>query len=336
MPISALRGELNDQMLAFAWNEWAQMGVLATPTDTDRWAADPEALLLFSLELSRNDPRLFDELLDWLFANERLLSVQRLRNLAQDDEDRALIEAALTWTATKRSPAARRRTGKDRGRSTGEATPLFRASNAEIAAPDESFLQHGLIRAPFVTSEKSSTPPLERPINFAFRLRALLGIGARAEAIRTLLGTDARTLTVQQIAHSAAYAKRNVQEALASLHAAGAIEALTSGNERRYSIDKQRWAYLLGLDAGQLPTQREWITLLGALRCIARWLAAPGNEQLSDYMRASAARNLVAEIAPRLHAAGVGARTDGPPGEAYWAEFTDIAHATVSALRMGR
>jgi hypothetical protein len=29
-------------------------------------AADPEALLLFTFEVGRNDPRLFDEVLDWL------------------------------------------------------------------------------------------------------------------------------------------------------------------------------------------------------------------------------------------------------------------------------
>lgn len=338
MSISALRDELNERMLAFAWEQWAQMGVLAGSgsRSPERWAADPEGLLLFGLELGREDPRLFDELLDWLLVNERLISTQRLRNLAQDAEDRALIEAALAWSTGKRSAMAVRRAngGKDQG--TQPATALFRSSSAKIAVPEESFLRQGFIRAPIAASEKSRPPQFERPINFAFRLRALLGVGARSEAVRTLLGTDARTLSVQQIAHSAAYAKRNVQEALASLQAAGAIEALSAGNERRYSIDKERWAQLLALDPDQLPAHREWIALLAALRRIVRWLANTDNEQLSDYMRASRARELVEEIAPSLQAAGVGARTDGPAGEQYWTEFVTIARAAVGALRMGR
>lgn len=64
------------------------MGVFATARRADRWAADPEALLLFTLEVARADARLFDEVLDWLALNERLVSVQRLRNLYRDDTDR--------------------------------------------------------------------------------------------------------------------------------------------------------------------------------------------------------------------------------------------------------
>jgi len=336
MSISALRDDLSEQMLAFAWDEWAQMGVLADTGRADNWAADPEELLLFTLELGRDDPRLFDESLDWLLLNERLLSTQRLRNVALDAEDRALVDAALAWTAGKRSPATLRRAGSKRARSGQPARALFRTSPAEIASPEESFLQHGLIRAPIAASKKSRAPQLARPINFAFRLRALLGIGARAETIRTLLGTDARALSVQQIARSAAYAKRNVQEAVSALHAAGAIEALSVGNERHYSIDKQRWAQLLALDAAQLPRHREWIALLGALRRIIRWLADPGNEQLSDYMRASRARELVEEIAPSLQAAGVGAGLGALVGDEYWAEFVEIARGAVRVLWMGR
>lgn len=336
MSISALRDELNQQMLDFAWDQWAQMGLLADTGKVDSWAADPEALLLFTLELGRDDPRLFDELLDWLLANERLLSTQRLGNLTQDDEDRALVKAALAWTADKRSPAARRQVGGGSARRVRPARSLFRASSAEIAAPEEAFLQYGLIRAPIAVSKKSRRPQLERPINFAFRLRALLGIGARAETVRTMLGSDARELSVQQIADSAAYAKRNVQEALGSLHVAGAIDALNTGNERRYSIDKQRWAQLLALDVSQLPAHREWIALLKALRRIVRWLSSPETEQLSNYMRASSARELVREIAPNLQAAGVGASAEGSAGDEYWTEFRDIARAAVRALWMGR
>jgi hypothetical protein len=65
----------------------------------DRSAQDPEALLLFTFEVARDDPRLFGEVLDWLALNERLVSVQRLRNLCRDDADagggRALMGSAL-------------------------------------------------------------------------------------------------------------------------------------------------------------------------------------------------------------------------------------------------
>ncbi len=42
---------------------------------------DPEALLLFTIEVARLDPRPFDETLDWLATNGTLLSLTRLRHL---------------------------------------------------------------------------------------------------------------------------------------------------------------------------------------------------------------------------------------------------------------
>ena len=49
------------------------MGVLATAERRYRWAADPEALLLLTFEVGREEPRLFAEVLDWLVKNERLI-----------------------------------------------------------------------------------------------------------------------------------------------------------------------------------------------------------------------------------------------------------------------
>ena len=85
MQISDLRRTARDRLVDFAWDEWAQMGVSASARRVDRSAQDPEALLLFTFEVAREDPRLFGEVLDWLALNERLVSVQRLRNLCRAD-----------------------------------------------------------------------------------------------------------------------------------------------------------------------------------------------------------------------------------------------------------
>lgn len=63
------------------------------------WAQDPEALVVFTLEVARADPGLFDELLDWLLVNEKLLSVRRLRAMCADPEDERLLAGALGWLA---------------------------------------------------------------------------------------------------------------------------------------------------------------------------------------------------------------------------------------------
>src|SRR5450755_2949369 len=112
MEISALRQRLRSSLLEFAWDEWAQMGVLAAAPRPRRWAQDPEALLLLTLEVARDDPRLFDEVLDWLVRNEPLISARRLRSLCEGPEDRRLSGAAMEWAMRQRRPSSPPREGE--------------------------------------------------------------------------------------------------------------------------------------------------------------------------------------------------------------------------------
>ncbi len=332
MRISELRSRVRSQLLEFAWDQWAQMGVFATTRREDRWAADPEALLLFTFEIARGDARLFDEVLDWLVVNERFVSVQRLRNLCRDDSDRALVDAALAWTSQWR-PRARLASRSDRrGPSTGDAEPLFRDLRRRGSHTDEIFLVHGWLKPRRERSGKSQPPNLLAPVNFAFQLRHILGVGARAEVVRFLLTVDASRVTAQVIAEAAGYAKRNVQEALTALLASGVIDAVAVGNEQRYGVERGRWAALLGLEAGSLPSHRDWPQLFHALRVLVRWLEDRDHDALSDYMLASEARTLADEITPKLRYAG--ARVDGAcrHGAEYWEDFVELVGSAVGAL----
>lgn len=330
MQISDLRRNVTARLLDFVWDEWAQMGVSAVARRTDRSAQDPEALLLFTLEIARADPRLFGEVLDWLAQNERLMSVQRLRNLCRDDTDRTLAEAALAWAVASKEDGQR-----GRRPSAGDppaATQLFRAVKADPRRADGSFRSHGWLTPPIARSGKSQTPMLQAPINFAFRLRQLLGIGARAEAARFLLTVDASSVTAQLVTEAAGFAKRNVHDALTALHSAGVVDAVTVGNEQRYRIDRERWATLLGLSEGGLPTERSWPQLLHALRVLQRWLNDEQHEQLSPYMLASQARTLAEEIMPELRYAGVRVPAGGRLGAEYWQDFVELADAALASV----
>ena len=98
MLISELRERARQGFLEFAWRQWAQVGLSANVTGVDDWAIDPEALILFTIVVARHDPRLFDEMLDWLATNRRLLSMQRLRNLSgRFPVDVRLVGAVIAW-----------------------------------------------------------------------------------------------------------------------------------------------------------------------------------------------------------------------------------------------
>lgn len=315
MSTSEAREELQSRLASFLWNQWAQMGVMATAGHSDRWAADPEALLLLSFEVGREEPRLFDEVLDWLARNERLVSVQRLRNLARDEADRALVEAVVGWLGQRRRrPRLEAREGQSE--SPTRPQPFFRNSQLPVADPDPAFLAQGFVKAKSGPSGKSQAPNVLLPINFAFRLRLLLGIGARAEAMRVLLTIDAPRVNTQVIAASTAYTKRNAQEAVASLSAAGALSGFEVGNEQRFSAPRDRWAQFLEID--ELPLHEDWPQLFAVYRRILRWLANPAHHELTEYMLSSEARTLAEDVRPDLQFAGIA--IDSVPDDAPYLE----------------
>jgi len=266
------------------------MGVSASTSRRDTWAIDPEALLLLTFEVGRGEPRLFEEVLDWMFVNEKLLSVQRLRNLVTDDEDRRLVEAVLGWLGQKRRRA---RLGSRSPRTEGQPEPFFRGSLMEVPDPDPAFLALGFLKPPTDPSGKSQDPDVSLPINFAFHLRLLLGVSVRAEVARSLLTTAAPWMNAQALAESTAYAKRNVQEAVGALVDVGFVDSVMVGNENRYAANP-RWAEFLGGDPR--PGTKDWPQLFRAYRLILRWLFNRTTQGLSDYLLLSSARTLAEEL----------------------------------------
>jgi hypothetical protein len=296
MSISELRDEVQDALANFLWDEWGQMGVSASTKRRDTWATDPEALLLLTFEVGRGEPRLFDEVLDWMFVNERLLSVQRLRNLAMDEADRALVESAVGWLGANRP---RTRLNSKPGK-TEDPQPFFRGSRLKVSDPDPSFLIQGFVKPRSEPSGKSQEPNLRLPINLAFRLRLLLGVSVRAEVARVLLVTGTPWMNAQELARLTAYARRNVRDAATSLASAGFAYSHSIGNENLFEASPG-WSRFLDIE---LPEPKGWPRISQGLRKLLRWLADPANHRLSDYLLMSSARTLVDEIQPDLTLAG--------------------------------
>jgi hypothetical protein len=319
MSISELRDEVQDALANFLWDEWGQMGVSASTKRHDAWATDPEALLLLTFEVGRGEPRLFDEVLDWMFVNERLLSVQRLRNLAVDEADRALVEAAVGWLGVNRP---RTRLNSKPGKAE-DPQPFFRDSQLKVSDPDPAFLAQGFVKPRSEPSGKSQAPNLTLAINLAFRLRLLLGVSVRAEVARVLLATDRPWMNAQELARSTAYAKRNVQEAATSLASAGFVFSHSIGNENLFEASPG-WPDFLGI--ASLPESKDWPQLFRAFRQILRWLVDPANQDLSDYMLLSGARTLVKGVEADLPRAEIGDATrDFASFESFVRNFLSVA-----------
>jgi hypothetical protein len=331
MQVETLREEVARALQDLAWDQWSQLGVSAAPPgEREERAADPEALLLFTLEVGRNDPRLFDEVLDWLALNEPLVSVHRLRNLATGATDRALVDSALSWAS--RSRRRERAVGDDVIAT--ELTPLFPGLATPSGDLDPTFARHGLARTRVTPSGKSQAPRVLEPIAFAFRLRRLLGVGVRAEVMRALLTIHADWVSGRIIAASAGFAQRNVREGLTQLQEAGVIDVRTVSDDRQYSRSYDDWAALLRIHpVSELPLYYDWIPAYRALTRILRFLQTPELEALSPYLRASQARTLVEEIDADLRTLRVPPETYARFGADFWDAFVELARATIRHAR---
>jgi hypothetical protein len=315
MSISELRDEVQNALANFLWDEWGQMGVSASTKRHDTWATDPEALLLLTFEVGRGEPRLFDEVLDWMLVNERLLSIQRLRNLAADEADQMLVESVVGWLG-ENHPRARL---KPKLGEPKDPQAFFRGSRLKVSDPDPAFLSQGFVRPRYKPSGKSQAPNLTLPINLAFRLRLLLGVSVRAEVARVLLAIDRPWMNAQALARSTAYTRRNVRDAATSLASASFVYSHSIGNENLFEASP-RWPDFLSLD--RLPESKDWPQLFRAFRQILRWLSDPANQDLSDYMLLSGARTLVEGVEADLPRAEIGdAARDLPSFESFVREL---------------
>jgi hypothetical protein len=126
--------------------------VSANVAGGDRWAVDPEALVLFTIGTGRWDPRLFDEMLDWFALNHGPLSMQRLRNLTSRFPLAAdLVAAVIAWT---REPVPAQLL-KDQP-TPASKQPVFSPDVlGSVAAADPTFEEYGYLRPRVTRSGKS-------------------------------------------------------------------------------------------------------------------------------------------------------------------------------------
>lgn len=324
MQISALRTRVNEGLIDFAWRQWSQAGVSANVSGNDQWAADPEALILFTLGVARRDPRLFDEMLDWIALNQKLLSLQRLRNLTTRFPVNAdLVAAVVAWAresvpfgsvALQGSAGQARLTGAKQAKQVEQAKrPVFSPDVLGfVARPDPVFAEHGFLRPVAIRSGKSHEPDPRHPVNFTFRLRHLFGPGSRSEVMRVLLTYRDGPLDAARIADEAAFAKRNVSKALVDVATSGAITAKWSGNERHFRARQESWATVLGL--AELPVFMSWVHLLPAALEINTWLDEEGKAGRSEYLLTSQARALIDKVGPDLEIGDLDIPRPSPAG----------------------
>lgn len=325
-------------ILAFVWRQWGQLGASVSVGRRDDWCQDPEALLAFTLEVARWDPRMFDETLDWLMVNGHELMRQRLKNLMVRDPKIPgdVIEAAFEVADPKKNGA---KALPSPARNAIDLEPLFRGEGEVTSAfgpPDPAFQAHGLMRPLFRRSGKSSAVRRKEPLALAFRLRAAFGASARSEALRYLLVRPGRQAGTVELADAALLSRFGLQKTLEDLAAAGLVQrgARSQRDLLWWLEDPSPFAWLRAAD-GSLPTWVGWPSVFHGLALIWRWLLAPERAAESPYIQASGAKALMCLALPYLTSQGLRWRARDPneyKGGAYLEVFQDDVAALLGAL----
>ncbi len=283
------RVEFESLVLRFLWRQWSALGVSGYTRSDNNWIIDPEALLLFSTEMARSDPRLFDEILDWLDGNANRLSIQRITRMRKEYElGDASILAAIASILSERSEHAKwvvlARNANPASVPHRELFPRIPV----IGEPDPHFLKWGWKRSLRQSRGLGHPPRPDQTATFLFKLRSLFGRQSRAEIIAWLLANDAGHPA--EIARQTGYFKRSVQTALNELEESGHIHSVKIGREKRFTLRHDEWRFLItwnhGKDtANDFPIWIHWPPLLQTFSCLHQLLCNPKFEDMSEKMQ---------------------------------------------------
>lgn len=264
--LDAAGAHLRDATLDVMWRQWAALGASAASHRRAHALVDPEALVLASLALLSEEPRLADVLHDWITRNADLLSVQRQKNLTRDYDEPlgGLIDDGLRWLAGIAIDE-----GKDlrwrsflKPRSLGPSTWV----------------------APVVRTNKSraSRARVAAPATLVLRFRLAFAVGVKADLLSYLVCAPDEWSTVRTIAATTGYTPAAVRRAGDDLAAAQFIES-RGAQPAQYRIAHENWRPLLQF-AEEPSSWRSWREVFVFATAFLAWHAAAAAAMRTPYV----------------------------------------------------
>jgi hypothetical protein len=289
-----------EQATALAWGAWVELGVSGWTETHSQWAIEPESLVIFTAFLGDEDARLRDGATDWCVRNWRYVSKARLKNLVREQ-----------------SPAVRSAFGE------------FAATVNEHAGVDWPYATQP---RPFTVTGRSSAPQLEKPSMVWLRLRAMFGLGARAEILRYFLSQHDGRSSTAAISVATSYTKRNIAEECETLAHAGVLRLRPIGNRFYYSLAKRAE---LEAFVGSMPAiTPDWIAMFGIAGQLVR-LESAAQTGTSRTLTVKA-RTAIDEIEEDLDELGIDPPSSDLRGEDLWSAIRAIGEQTLGEWSLGR
>lgn len=272
------------------------------------WVIDPEALLLFTCTFGRYEPRLFDEVIDWLEENGAFINIQRLKRIQKTETFAGgRVLSAISSTLGKGEDVLKWKKlaeGDGQELTVRAPEPLFYDREGRpLPVPEQgepTFARHGFQRGPLRLRGYSQRFRPTQQTNLVLQLRALFGVSARCEIIMYLLTHEAGHASA--IAKQSYYFPRAVQNALVDISRSGVAQIRSEGREKHYWLKQDAWSRLLNRNE-VFPKWITWPPLFSAMERI--WLKINDPKLWSSdlLLQSSEVRHLMAEVRPAMERA---------------------------------
>lgn len=289
--VDRLAVELRRVLLDVAWRQWRAIGAGAVGRSSVRDAerrhlntiVDPEALMLISLLLVREERRMPGLLHDWALENSDLLSVQRVKNLESEYPEplRTTVERRVAWFA---------RVARDEAKDLRWRSLIVKAQEGpgtidDVVARTRTDAPEGSSRKMRATRVRATSGP-----TLLLRLRLAFGVGVKADLLAYVLARGEDWATVRDITDATGYTVAAVRRAAEDLAAARFIEALED-QPTSYRAVVGAWGSLLTLD--ELPRWGSWQERFVFAAVFLQWADAVGDRSLSWYAFGNQGRQLL-------------------------------------------
>lgn len=310
-----------ENILNFLWRQWSALGVLGEARTEDPWVIDPEPMLLFTLEMGRYEPRLFDEVLDWLVVNGTWIDLQRLRGILRGKDDTIIkLTGAVAKFLVQESDERKWRNIANSCKLKMQESPdspesLFFSKDGKryppSPEPDSFFMSCGFNRPEVKIRRLTREVPITSQSTIRFLLRALFGVGSRAECLTYLLTNEGGHPS--EVARAIGLSVRGTQDTLIDLSRSGLVLTRTRGKRKiEYWLSHERWWEFLtkgNITEIKKPIWIDWISLYSALSNVWNALNEMREEGISDYMRSSKLRDSMETVGSEFLKSGL----DIPP-----------------------
>ena len=305
--LTEFRDKYRELLLNFLWRQWSALGVAGHSRSDDPWIIDPEALLLFTCTLGRHEPRLFDEVIDWLQANGPFINILRLKRILRTEKFAGEPRPRGSGGSDEQGSGSPEMEETGRVRGTGWLDSKDYSSR-KTGRPCRSWaipirtlpaMGSNAARCACAATRSRSVPPSER-ISCCNCARSSVSTSG-AKSCCTCSPTKPRTH--RRLRATPTTFARAVQNTLVEMSRSGIVQLRSSGREKHYWLKTEHWAALLNRDE-PFPKWITWPPLFSALERIWLKLNDPKLVTLDPLLQSSEVRQLMIEVRPSIERAG--------------------------------